>query len=188
MGCPKGHPKQHYFGGTIAQWRGKWGVSPTFRVEPWEYNHQHDKGGKGKGRGQDQHKSNGKGRDSQIDNLRKQLQGEKAAHAKLKNEAPAEEPTSMEVDQSASEKTQPARKQEEAERNRNRIALAKKRHDTEWVLKWTKEQDLPGVDSIQGSINTLKQEMASLQQEEISAKTPREQMQRANKAAKTAKE
>merc|ERR1712194_108043 len=63
--CPKGHPKQHYFGGTIAQWRGKWGLSPTLRVEPWQYNHQLDKGGKnnGKGKGQDQYKGNGKGRD-----------------------------------------------------------------------------------------------------------------------------
>merc|ERR1712194_317772 len=123
----------------------------------------------------------------QLVNLRKQLQGEKAAHAKLKG-APVEEPTSMEVDQGAGEKNQPARKQEEAERNKKRIALAKKIHDSEWVLQWTKERDLPGVDSIQGSIDTLKQEMASLQQEEISAKTPWEQMQRANKAATNAKE
>merc|ERR1712194_284855 len=75
----------------------------------------------------------------------------------------------------------------EAERNKKRIALAKKITDTEWVLQWTKERDLPGVDGIQGNIDTLKQ-MASLQQEEISAKTPWEQMQRANKVAKTAEE
>merc|ERR1712085_165996 len=134
----KGHSKQHYFGGTIAQWRGKQGFSPTFRVEPWQYNNQQGKKGN-------------KGRDNQLETLRKQLQ-------------------------------------EETERNKKRISLGKKLTDTEWVLKWTKEQQLPGGEGIQGSIDAIKLEMASLQQEELSAKTPWEQMQRANKAAKTAEE
>merc|ERR1712194_366882 len=171
--CPKGHSKQHYFGGTIAQWRGKWGLSPKFRVEPWQYNHQQGKKGN-------------KSRDNQLENLRKQLQEEKAANAKLKGIP--EEPTSMEVDQGMGEKSQQARKQEEAERNKKRISLAKKLTDTEWVLQWTKERQLPGTEGIQGSIDAIIQEMASLQQEEISSKTPWEQMQRANKAATAAEE
>ena len=84
--CPKGHSKQHYFGGTIGQWRGKQGLSPTYRVEPWQYNNQQGKKGN-------------KGRDSQLESLRKQLQEEKAANAKLKGTPAPEEPASMEVDQ-----------------------------------------------------------------------------------------
>merc|ERR1712194_565526 len=85
--CPKGHPKQHYFGGTIAQWRGKWGLSPTFRVEPWQLtNHQLDKG-KGKGKGQGQGKGRGKGRDKELEGMRKELQAANA-QLKLKSAAP----------------------------------------------------------------------------------------------------
>ena len=173
--CPKGHSKQHYFGGTIGQWRGKQGLSPTYRVEPWQYNNQQGKKGN-------------KGRDSQLESLRKQLQEEKAANAKLKGTPAPEEPASMEVDQGMGEKTQQARKQEEAERNKKRMSLGKKLTETEWVLNWTKQQQLPGGEAIQGSIDAIKLEMANLQQEELCAKTPWEQMQRANKAAKTAEE
>merc|ERR1712194_838187 len=56
------------------------------------------------------------------------------------------------------------------------------------VLNWTKEQQLPGGEAIQSSIEAIKLELANLQQEELCAKTPWEQMQRANKAAKTAEE
>merc|ERR1712085_141753 len=111
----KGHSKQHYFGGTIAQWRGKQGFSPTFRVEPWQYNNQQGKKGN-------------KGRDNQLETLRKQLQEERAANAKLKGTP--EEPANMEVDQGMGEKSQQARKQEEAERNKKRISLGKKLTET----------------------------------------------------------
>ena len=60
--CPKGHSKQYYFGGTIATWRAKWGVSPSFRVEPWLRNNHHPDKGKGKGKGQGKGYGKGKGK------------------------------------------------------------------------------------------------------------------------------
>merc|ERR1712194_653260 len=116
----------------VKTWCGT-GIATTFRVEPWQYNNQQGKKGN-------------KGRDNQLETLRKQLQEERAANAKLKGIP--EEPANMEVDQGMGEKSQQARKQEEAERNKKRISLAKKLTDTEWVLQWTKERQLPGTEGI----------------------------------------
>ena len=190
--CPKGHSKQHYFGGSVAHWRAQESMSPSHRPVPWQRNnHQPDpnRGGKGKG-GQGKGEGQGKNRESaEMAAMRKELQ---AANAQIKRNALADDqPDDMAVDQEAKEPKEPAqpnRKQEDAERNKRRSILQKKLHSLQYHLKWAQEQSMPDTQATQTAIAETNQAITKIAQEDLSSKSPMEQMQRAQKSARLAKE
>ena len=131
--CPKGHNKKHYYGGTVYQWRAKdWGGAPTHRVVPWSRddgtsqaakgnhhnNHppnvgaQPDKGkGKGKGKGK---QGKGKGYEAEMAALRKENVDLKQRNAPV---------AALAVEDVDNNGTQHNRKQEDAERAKQRTFL-----------------------------------------------------------------